>query len=206
MRRKYMRYRWSAERIIRRSVLILIGVALLTSCIYGYRDLLGQVEIYGENRCRNLVTQLVMDAATEVKPDGKLVYFTTSENKSIVELNSGSIRQYQAILASILAEKMDSIQEQTYPVPIGTVIGGVLLMGRGPMIELRYHPSGNISVNMTSRLQQAGINQVLYQVVLEVQTDMTVILPGGTKSINCDQTIVLEEMLISGEVPMVYGG
>ena len=145
---------------------------------------------------QTMIENVVVDVLLKTNAD-MVVVETTAEGAEVTLATK---------LASILAEKMDSIQEQTYPVPIGTVIGGVLLMGRGPMIELRYHPSGNISVNMTSRLQQAGINQVLYQVVLEVQTDMTVILPGGTKSVNCDQTIVLEEMLISGEVPMVYGG
>ena len=55
-------------------------------------------------------------------------------------------------------------------------------------------------------LQQAGVNQVLYRVVLELSVDMTVVLPGGTKAVSCDQQVVLEEVLLTGQVPMLYGG
>ena len=86
------------------------------------------------------------------------------------------------------------------------VIGGVLLMERGPVIGIRYLPVGSAQLRVRSRLQSAGVNQVLYQVVLEVDMDMTVVLPGGNKHMECDQTLVLEEVLISGQVPYVYSG
>ena len=35
---------------------------------------------------------------------------------------------------------------------------------------------------------------------------MTVLLPGGTRQVVCCQEFVLEETLLSGQVPMLYGG
>ena len=184
----------------------LILALLLGSCVYGYLDLLELVAVYGESRCRNLVTQLVLDAAAETKTAEKLSTFTTTEGKSLVTLDSNAIRNYQAAVGKCLSQKLDGLQEQAYPVPIGTVIGGVLLMERGPLIEIRFIPVGSARVSVDSTLQQAGVNQVLYRVVLELSVDMTVVLPGGTKAVSCDQQVVLEEVLLTGQVPMLYGG
>ena len=184
----------------------LILALLLGSCVYGYLDLLELVAVYGESRCRNLVTQLVLDAAAETKTAEKLSTFTIAEDKSLVTLDSNAIRSYQAAVGKCLSQKLDGLQEQAYPVPIGTVIGGVLLMERGPLIEIRFIPVGSARVSVDSTLQQAGVNQVLYRVVLELSVDMTVVLPGGTKAVSCDQQVVLEEVLLTGQVPMLYGG
>ena len=206
MRRRRHWRRWQPKCFCRRMAGLLILVLLLGSCVYGYRDLLGLVAVYGESRCRNLVTQLVLDAAAETKTAEKLSTFITAEDKSLVTLDSAAVRSYQAAVGKCLSQKLNGLQEQAYPVPIGTVIGGVLLMERGPLIEIRFIPVGSARVSVDSTLQQAGVNQVLYRVVLNLSVDMTVVLPGGTKAVSCDQQVVLEEVLLTGQVPMLYGG
>ena len=206
MRRRRHWRRRPPKHFGRRITAFLILGLLLTSCVYGYRDLLELVAVYGESRCRNLVTQLVLDAAAETKTAEKLSTFTMAEDKSLVTLDSNAIRSYQAAVGKCISQKLDGLQEQAYPVPIGTVIGGVLLMERGPLIEIRFIPVGSARVSVDSTLQQAGVNQVLYRVVLELSVDMTVVLPGGTKAVSCDQQVVLEEVLLTGQVPMLYGG
>ena len=206
MRRRRHWRRRPPKHFGRRITVFLILALLLGSCVYGYLDLLELVAVYGESRCRNLVTQLVLDAAAETKTAEKLSTFTTAEDKSLVTLDSIAIRSYQAAVGKCLSQKLDGLQEQAYPVPIGTVIGGVLLMERGPLIEIRFIPVGSARVSVDSTLQQAGVNQVLYRVVLELSVDMTVVLPGGTRAISCDQQVVLEEVLLTGQVPMLYGG
>ena len=204
-RRRHWRRR-PPRHLGRRVTVFFILVLLLASCVYGYLDLLELVAVYGESRCRNLVTQLVLDAAAETKTAEKLSAFTTVDNKSLVTLDSNAIRSYQAAVGKCLTQKLDGLEEQAYPVPIGTVIGGVLLMERGPLIEIRFIPVGSARVSVDSTLQQAGVNQVLYRVVLELTVDMTVVVPGGTRAVSCDQQVVLEEVLLTGQVPMLYGG
>ena len=206
MMRRGRRHRLDGVKIARRSAGALLLGALLLSCVWGYRSLVELVAVYGENRCRNLVTQIVMDAAALQKVDEKLYYFTNTEKQQVIALNGEGIRRFQTEMCSSLTKQLNMLGEQVYPVPIGTVIGGVLLMGRGPVIEIRYLPVGSAQLRVRSRLQSAGVNQVLYQVVLEVDMDMTVVLPGGNKHMACDQTLVLEEVLISGQVPYVYSG
>ena len=206
MRRRRHWRRRPPKHFGRRITAFLILALLLGSCVYGYLDLLELVAVYGESRCRNLVTQLVLDAAAETKTTEKLSSFTETDSKSFITLDSNAIRSYQAAVGKCLTQKLDGLEEQAYPVPIGTVIGGVLLMERGPLIEIRFIPVGSARVSVDSTLQQAGVNQVLYRVVLELTVDMTGVVPGGTRVVSCDQQVVLEEVLLTGQVPMIYGG
>ena len=67
MRRRRHWRRRPPKHFGRRTAAFLILALLLGSCVYGYLDLLELVAVYGESRCRNLVTQLVLDAAAETK-------------------------------------------------------------------------------------------------------------------------------------------
>lgn len=205
IRRRWGRRRPLSARTGRRVLLLTLVLALLGSCVSGYRELLELVSLYGENRCRNLVTQLVLDAAAETKTAAKLSSFTESEGKSLITLDSDALRQYQAAVGQSLTQKLNALEEQAWPVPIGTVLGGILLMGRGPRVELRFVPVGSTRVTVDSALEEAGVNQVLYRVVMELSVDMTVVVPGGTRAVQCDQQVILEEVLLTGQVPLVYG-
>jgi len=79
-------------------------------------------------------------------------------------------------------------------------------MERGPEIPIRFVPVGTAQVDIGSGLVDAGINQVLYRIVMTLSVEMTVLLPGGTRQVVCCQEFVLEETLLSGQVPMLYGG
>ena len=205
IRRRIRCRRRPRKHFARLIFLIIVGVLLLLSCVYGYLDLLDLVAVYGENRCRNLVTQMVLDAAAESNTGGKLSSFTAADDKSMISMNGEAVRRYQAAVGHTLTQKLNGLEEQAYSVPIGTVIGGVLLMERGPLIEIRFIPVGSAVVTVDSTLQDAGVNQVLYQVRMNLSVDMTVIVPGGTREICCEQQIVLEEVLLTGQVPVVYG-
>lgn len=199
-KRRPIRIRW--ERMWR---ILLLGL-LFAGLSRGYRNMSGLVAVYGENRCRNLVVNSTMEAVSQAETSEKLICFTETENMKGFQLNSQAARQFQTAVSSALAQKLENAGEQSHRVRLGTVMDSLLLMDRGPEIAFRFVPVGSMQVSVTSDLQSAGINQVLYRVILEVQVEMTVLLPGGTKRIRCDQRIPVEEVVLSGEVPLVYGG
>lgn len=180
--------------------------ALLFLLNSGYRRLEELVALYGENRCRNLVTQMLLDAVSETENGEKLSTFTMVDNKSVLQLNSTAVRQYHAAVGKYLTQRLDRLREEEYRVPLGTVLENAFLMERGPEIPIRFVPVGTAQVDIGSGLIDAGINQVLYRIVMTLSVEMTVLLPGGTRQVVCCQEFVLEETLLSGQVPMLYGG
>lgn len=181
-----------------------LSVVLLVAA--GYRRLEGLMVVYGENRCRNLVTQLLLDTASEIEMGEKLSTFTIVDNKSVVQMDSSAVRQYQAAIGKTLAQKLDALGAQTHQVPLGTVLDNPFLMERGPNLPIRFAPVGSAQVEISSDLCDAGINQVLYRVIMTLSAELTVLLPGGSTTLICQQDFILEETLLTGQVPLLYGG
>ena len=181
-----------------------LSVVLLVAA--GYRRLEGLMVVYGENRCRNLVTQLLLDTAGEMEMYEKLSTFTIVDNKSVVQMDSSAVRQYQAAIGKTLAQKLDALGAQTHQVPLGTVLDNPFLMERGPNLPIRFAPVGSAQVEISSDLCDAGINQVLYRVIMTLSAELTVLLPGGSTNVVCRQDFILEEILLTGQVPLLYGG
>ena len=181
-----------------------LSVVLLVAA--GYRRLEGLMVVYGENRCRNLVTQLLLDTAGEMETGEKLSTFTIIDNESVVQMDSSAVRQYQAAIGKRLAQKLDALGAQTHQVPLGTVLDNPFLMERGPNLPIRFAPVGSAQVEISSDLCDAGINQVLYRVIMTLSAELTVLLPGGSTNVVCRQDFILEETLLTGQVPLLYGG
>lgn len=198
--RRPVRIRW--ERLWG----MIFAVLLLAGLAGGYREMRDLVAVYGESRCRNLVVNSTAEAVLSAKNAEKLICFTEHGNTSAFQLNSTAVRDIQQSVSVALAEKLENLGEQSHRVRLGTVLDSLFFMDRGPEIAFRFVPVGHIHVAVTSDLQAAGINQVLYRAVLDVQVEMTVLLPGGNRSILCQQRVPLEEVLVSGDVPLVYGG
>ncbi len=147
-----------------------------------------------------------MEAVSAAEIDGKLICFTDVENKNVLQVNGEMSRTIQTTVSTALVQKLEQLGEQSHRVRLGTVLDSLLLMDRGPELVFRFVPMGNAQVAVLSDLQAAGINQVLYRAILEVQVEMIVLLPGGNRKVQCCHRIPLEEVLVTGEVPLVYGG
>ena len=161
---------------------------------------------YSDTCCRNLLTQAVAECISELKMDEKYFCFTDVENQNIIRMDHSVSQQYQAELALALSERLRQLSEQEFPVPLGTALDSRLLLGRGPEIPLQFQPIGSVTTNLRSSLQSAGINQVLYCVVLDLSIQVSVILPGKIHLVTHEQQVILEEVLLCGEVPYVYSG
>ena len=199
---------WRVHRRIklRKFWLFVTVLAVVLLVAAGYRRLKGLMVVYGENRCRNLVTQLLLDTAGEMEMYEKLSTFTIVDNKSVVQMDSSAVRQYQAAIGKRLAQKLDALGAQTHQVPLGTVLDNPFLMERGPNLPIRFAPVGSAQVEISSDLCDAGINQVLYRVIMTLSAELTVLLPGGSTNVVCRQDFILEETLLTGQVPLLYGG
>ncbi len=199
---------WRVHRRIklRKFWLFVTVLAVVLLVAAGYRRLEGLMVVYGENRCRNLVTQLLLDTAGEIETGEKLSTFIIVDNKSVLQMDSSAVRQYQAAIGKTLAQKLDALGAQTHQVPLGTVLDNPFLMERGPNLPIRFAPVGSAQVEISSDLCDAGINQVLYRVIMTLSAELTVLLPGGSTNVVCRQDFILEETLLTGQVPLLYGG
>lgn len=126
--------------------------------------------------------------------DGNVLSITTN----VVKMNE--------LKAKIIDSVMKDLEMDTYStigVPLGTLIGGDILHGRGPNVPLKVTLSGNVTADFNSTFESAGINQTKHQIYLDVHTSVYSFLPGFDATTDVNTNILVAETVIVGAVPQV---
>ena len=132
-----------------------------------------------------------------VKTDssGKVLAVTTDSQK---------VNMLRSSVASNIQKKMPTTKPLRVGVPLGTLTGIELLMGRGPLINMKISIPGNISTEIKSDFAQAGINQTKHQIYIFIEAQVYAFIPGYPVTTAVSTNILISETVIVGEVPNVY--
>jgi len=90
-------------------------------------------------------------------------------------------------------------------IPLGNIIGGSLLSGRGPGIGFRVVTLGNPSATFSNQFVTAGINQTKHQIMLEIEIHVNILVPGHATRETITTQMLVAETVIVGEVPGTFG-
>lgn len=101
-------------------------------------------------------------------------------------------------------ERMKSLGEEYLKVPLGTLSGIAIFMGRGPNVKLSATPISIIGSSFDSNFISTGINNTLHKIYLTVIAKVEMTLPIKKQQIEVKQQVLLCESVIIGQVPKVY--
>lgn len=92
-----------------------------------------------------------------------------------------------------------------FRIPLGVISNNSILSNLGPEIPVRLRFIGDVNSNITTKVTQYGINNVMVEVGVKLELTAQIILPLVTKkkSLNCDIPIAIK--IIQGSVPNYYG-
>ena len=88
--------------------------------------------------------------------------------------------------------------------PMGSLILPELFSGKGPAIPVRILSIRNSDASFNSGFSEAGINQTLHQLSMDVSVDVTVLVLGSTVSFTVNSQVVVAETIIVGDVPNTF--
>jgi hypothetical protein len=63
---------------------------------------------------------------------------------------------------------------------------------------------GHANAEVVSDLSEAGINQTVYSVSLQLEVELLLLLPGGTEQVTVRNVVPLAETVLVGDVPTQY--
>lgn len=127
--------------------------------------------------------------------DGTVLAITTN----MVKMN-----EMKAEIISTVQKELGDTSHMDVGVPLGTLIGGDILHGRGPKVPLKLTLSGNVTADFKSTFESAGINQTRHQIYLNVHTSVYSFLPGFDTTTDVDTNVLVAETVIVGSVPSVF--
>lgn len=147
----------------------------------------------GETLCRsqNEWLQLFRDT------DGRVLSVCVDEH---------ALGKFKAEVAQAVLSALSACERLPVSVPVGSVVGGSLLTGRGPVLYFPVHTACTATVSVQNGFTAAGINQTQHLVTLTIDIDIAVILPDGSLKRSYRQECTVAQTVLLGEIPQVYIG
>ena len=159
----------------------------------------------------NSTSDLTNDALSRQIEEGsirydRIVFFEKDVNGKITALktNIGEINRLKTDILGIINEEILALDTSDIGIPLGSLILPELLSGKGPVIPVRILSIRNSDAAFSSDFSQAGINQTIHQVIMEVSVDVAILVLGETDSFTVTSQVVVAQTVIVGEVPDTF--
>ncbi len=131
----------------------------------------------------------------EKNPDGSIAAIT---------LNSSYINGYKADLSDGCSDRLADFDKMSVPVPMSSIIGLAFFDNPIFNIDVTATIYGFAVTDVTSKFESAGINQTRHTIYLEVKASAHAYMGLVHLNESVDETIILVETIIVGEVPQSY--
>ncbi|MDO4299875.1 MAG: sporulation protein YunB [Clostridia bacterium] len=123
---------------------------------------------------------------------------------SHINLNSILINSVTNKIAAQLSENMNLLSYHEIQVPAGMFSGVPLFSRLGFTIPIQISSMGDAKADYETELASAGVNQVSYQVWLNIECNVTVVNPVFGKNLCVKRKLLLVNTIFNGKVPEGY--
>lgn len=198
-----LRKRRRRRRLLLMFLLLAVGAVLLIRLRYWplIRTLVAvQVD--------NAASGLIVDAINEQIDAGSIQYeniitLQTDETGrvSALKTNLAEVNRLKADIIRSIGARLQEQSVETLSVPIGNVLAPTLLSGVGGYVPVRVRALRTSGAELVSEFSQAGINQTLHQLSLDVKIHIVVLTPAGELTVPCHMEMVIAQTVLLGEVP-----
>lgn len=171
----------------------------------------GVIRDLARTQVMNTTSDLTNDAIAKQMADGviqydRIVYFEKDLEGRITALktNMSEINRLKTDILNIINDEILALDTSDIGIPLGSLILPELLSGKGPAVPLHILSIRNSDAVFSSAFSQAGINQTLHQITMEVSVDVAVLVLARTENFTVNSEVVVAETVIVGDVPQTY--
>jgi len=194
--------------------LIVLSVFILTVVTGGFwadRRLAPLIREMAVARASVLGVQAINDAVHETVSAmdlhySDLVILSKNNGGYITALTTdmAGINRFRNEIVRRVTDKIEVIPIPELGIPVGNVLGGEVLAGRGPKIPFRVLLAGFVETEFANDFTGAGINQTRHRIMLTVTCTVTALLPLGSVSVRVSEQAMVAETVLIGVVPETY--
>lgn len=190
--------------------LVLLVVLAVYSVVFTEKIIKPNLAAIAEVKVKAMITKIVNDAVhaqfVSSANAKELLNIKTDKDGNItyVESNTAAMNSLATELTQAVQKQYKWDQAVKVGVPMGSIVGSQILSQFGPYINLKVLPIGMSRVNFKTEFESMGINQTKYKVYLEIDSQARVLAPFSINNINVQNTILVAEAIIVGEVPNAY--
>ena len=199
MRRLLFRWLWYT---------ILLMVVFLSAVLLFRRRYQGAILELAETQVRNSTSDLINDAIDQQIATGhvqydRIVFFEKDLNGRITALktNMSEVNRLKTDILNIINDEILALDTSHLGIPLGNLILPEVLSGRGPDIPVSIISIRNSDAAFGSEFSEAGINQTLQKITMDISVDVSVLVMGKISNFTVNSQVVVAQTIIVGQVP-----
>lgn len=199
------------RRKLKAFAICLLVLLLLVAAIGCWRRMLQSALKIAEDTVRQRTTLVINATVCELLQGFTGDAFVSVQRDAAGEIVAVSANSAQANRLALKTSAdtqaaLQSAAKATVSVPVGTVSGLPLLSGKGPSLQIEVAPTVQVQCGFVSEFTQAGINQTLHRIYLNVQAQLQLVLPTYRSELVSTTPVLVCENIIVGKVPEAYLG
>lgn len=162
-------------------------------------------------QAKSKTSDLINDAiAQQIATDNidydRIIYFEKDLDGRITALktNMSEVNRLKTEILNIVNDEILALDTNDIGIPLGSIFLPEAFSGKGPVLPVRVISISNSDAQFVSNFTEAGINQTLQQLIMEISIDVTILVLRGTVSFNVTSQVVVAETIIVGAVPETF--
>lgn len=187
---------------------VFLSAVLLAFFRIRYHD---AIRSLSETQVKNTTSDLINDAIDRQIDLGniqydRIVYFEKDLNGRITALktNMTEVNRLKTAILNLINDEILALDSSHIHIPIGSLLLPEFFSGKGFGIPIQILSIRNSDASFHSYFTEAGINQTLQQLTMDVSVDVSVLVLGKTESFTVTSQVVVAETIIVGQVPNTF--
>lgn len=187
-------------------IVLVIGIMLFFRYRYD-----ATIRGLAETQVRNATSDLINDAIDKQIAQGniqydRIVYFEKDLDGRITALktNMSEVNRLKTAILNLINDEILALDVSDLGIPVGNLFLPEFMAGKGPVIPVHIISIRNSDAAFTSNFTEAGINQTLQQLNMQVSVDVAVLILGKTNYFTVTSQVVVAETVIVGQVPETF--
>jgi sporulation protein YunB len=188
---------------------VIIAIIICTLLLIVFRTKFhGTIRSLAETKIKNTTSDLINDAIDRQIDVGniqydRIVYFEKDLDGKITALktNMSEVNRLKTSILNIINDEILAMDTTDLGIPVGSLILPEFWSGRGPHIPVQILSISNSEASFESYFTEAGINQTLQKLIMNISVDVSILVLGRTESFTVASQVVVAETIIVGEVP-----
>ena len=197
------------RRIIR--LVIILAVVSITAFLLFRSKYHTVIDTLAQTQVKNVTSDLINDAIDRQICDGtiqydRMVYFEKDLEGKITALktNMSEVNRLKTDLLNIINDEILAVDSAHLGIPLGSLFLPEVFAGRGPSIPVQILTIRNSDASFFSEFSQAGINQTLQKMYMQVSVDVAILVLGEVNDFTISSQVVIAETVIVGQVPDMF--
>ena len=159
---------------------------------------------YAITSINNIIQNSLYSSSKNIKSEDFILRSDNNGRLEYLSVNSMIVNNICAETASTVSQNLNNLTTSKIRLPLGVFTGLPILSHFGPSTTIRLQPIGDATADYETSMTQAGVNQVNFQVWINVHTTVSIVNPLWAKDLEITRKLTLVNTVFNGEIPKTY--